>query len=548
MFFQNRVEVRKENKYFIRAYSTNEDAGNSYDAVYTAILMQNGAKTDDQWGKDYRKYWTTNDLFTRAHALPGFPPYQAPYDTAQANSVLAQYNDTVVAWHNGAEAYANTASLNYKDFYESGTYRFDSLLESVTSRKTFKEGGSGFYDKSALYHMQGEYKFTPSFAEIITGASYRLYKPDSRGTIFSDTSGERITDYEYGIYAGITKTISVNKKYQNNFSGIVKSEVTDSDQVIFNFTIRMDKNKNFDYLFSPALSAVYTYKHNHTFRVSFSSAIRNPTLADQYLYYNVGRAILLGNISGYQDLITVESFRAYLNTPLLDKSKLVYFDVDPVKPEKVQTIEVGYRATVLKNVYVDANYYFSYYHDFIGYRIGLDVAFDAQNQNYFNSLQAYRIASNSKDMVISQGGSIGINYYFYKHYALIANYSYNKLDRRGSADPLIPAFNTPENKYNIGVNARDVAFRFFGMQVNSIGFNVNYKWIQGFLFEGSPQFTGKVDSYGLVDAQVNYFAKRIKSTFKLGASNVLNDKIYQVYGGPEVGRLAYFGINVNLTQ
>ena len=33
-----------------------------------------------------------------------------------------------------------------------------------------------------------------------------------------------------------------------------------------------------------------------------------------------------------------------------------------------------------------------------------------------------------------------------------------------------------------------------------LGAGVNYKWVEGFLFEGSPQFTGSIPSYGLVDA------------------------------------------------
>ena len=32
---------------------------------------------------------------------------------------------------------------------------------------------------------------------------------------------------------------------------------------------------------------------------------------------------------------------------------------------------------------------------------------------------------------------------------------------------------------------------------------MNYKWIEGFIFEGSPQFTGYVPTYGLLDIQVN---------------------------------------------
>ena len=32
-FYQHRVELRKKNKWFIRAYRTSEDAGNSYDPM-----------------------------------------------------------------------------------------------------------------------------------------------------------------------------------------------------------------------------------------------------------------------------------------------------------------------------------------------------------------------------------------------------------------------------------------------------------------------------------------------------------------------------------
>jgi outer membrane receptor protein involved in Fe transport len=94
----------------------------------------------------------------------------------------------------------------------------------------------------------------------------------------------------------------------------------------------------------------------------------------------------------------------------------------------------------------------------------------------------------------------------------------------------------------VGVNGRD--FVLFGARY--FGFGVNYKWIQGFEFEGSPQFTGFIDSYSLVDVQFNYRLPKINLTFKLGASNVLNNKVYQVYGGPLIGRLAYLSISYDL--
>ena len=77
---------------------------------------------------------------------------------------------------------------------------------------------------------------------------------------------------------------------------------------------------------------------------------------------------------------------------------------------------------------------------------------------------------------------------------------------------------------------------------HGFGFNVNYKWIEGFLFEGSPQFTGEIPTYDLLDVQVNWRFEKLNTTLKIGASNVLNKKQFQTYGGPRIGRLAYISI------
>ena len=75
----------------------------------------------------------------------------------------------------------------------------------------------------------------------------------------------------------------------------------------------------------------------------------------------------------------------------------------------------------------------------------------------------------------------------------------------------------------------------------------NYKWQQGFVFEGSPQFTGEIPSYGLVDMQINreFDIKNSSLNVKIGASNILNNKVYQAYGGPTIGRLSYISLTFN---
>jgi len=153
----------------------------------------------------------------------------------------------------------------------------------------------------------------------------------------------------------------------------------------------------------------------------------------------------------------------------------------------------------------------------------------------------YRVAANATETVNTQGVSLGLNYYFYKSFALTTNYTWNKLTSDND-DPIIPAYNTPEHKINIGVNARDLSTDFGFFRLKNWGFGVNYKWVDGFIFEGSPQFTGTVPSYYMLDAAATINFKKINTAVKVGASNLTDNKVYTVYGGPLIGRMAYFSI------
>jgi outer membrane receptor for ferrienterochelin and colicin len=278
-------------------------------------------------------------------------------------------------------------------------------------------------------------------------------------------------------------------------------------------------------------------------RGSFSSALRNPTLTDQYLSLNVGPAILSGNLNGVNSLITLASFNAYRNT--LDTSRLDFFNIDPIRPEQVKTMELGYRGSFFDNmVYIDLGAYYSVYKHFIGYNIGLEATFDSTT-NLPDELQVYRYSANSKNTVITQGLNVGVNYYFHDKHSFAANYSYNAIARSDEDDPIIPAFNTPKHKYNLSVTGNKL---FESNEGNWWGYSVNYKWIQGYLFEGSPQFTGFINTYDMVDVQLNYSLIESNMFFKIGASNVLNNKQVQVYGGPSIGRMAYLSIQYSFNH
>ena len=536
LFFQNRLELRKRDKYFFRVYSTNEDAGDSYDPYFTSLLLQQKSKTTGTWGSDYTRYWEQRispkifgsgypqlEIELDKDGNPIFNPngsLKSKFDRAKAATWFQNNQANLFQWHQDARNYADTFQTKFP-FFVPGTQRFQDefnrIISTKSSKREIETGGTGFYDKSALYHAHGEYHFQPKgLNDWTVGANTRLYTPISQGTIFIDTGSRKITNFEYGIYTGIEKKFSDNK-------------------FKFNATIRMDKNQNFKYLFSPAASLVWKPDANNFVRLSFSSAIRNPTLNDQYLNLNVGRAILTGNISGVGNLIGVDDFITYIDSSFNPKFKK-FFSIDAIRPEKVKSFELGYRTTLWDNTFIDMSYYFSFYRDFIGFQVGVRSEFDATSGIPFN-IQAYRVASNAASQVTTQGYSVGISHYFAKFYQISGNYSWNVLNTK-TDDPIIPAFNTPEHKFNLSLSGRSIELG----KIKNVGFNINYKWIQGFVFEGSPQFTGAIPTYALLDFQVNYTLPKASTTLKVGASNILNKKQFQTYGGPRIGRMAYVSL------
>jgi iron complex outermembrane recepter protein len=529
-FFQNRLEIRKEGKYFIRAYATNENAGNSYDAYSAGVNLQNYAKSDADWAKDYAEYWNKY-IYDRMNKLrqsefpSGSQPPGVKYGDYANQYMYDHYYDSLVLWHTMIRDSTNARSLNLQKGvprFEPGTERFDSAFNAIRSTSN-QRGGSKFIDRSALYHIAGEYKFKLATIDFTTGGNYRMYKPHSEGTIFLDSTTQ-IRNHEFGGYFGMERKFGEHLKAS--------------------FTNRIDKNVNFNLLWSPAATAVYSIGKN-VFRMSVSSAIRNPTLTDQYYYLNVGRATLIGNLSGFDSLVTVSSYVDALNN---GKSKLDYFNVDKVKPERVQTIEFGYRGSTFSDkLYYDLSYYYSRYEDFLGYKIGVQVDWPT-GAVFPNGYTVYRVTTNSKNIVYTQGFTVGLNYFWKKYLGFVANYSWNKIDKKGTNDPVIPAYNTPEHKYNLGINGRDIDTKFGDFTIRHWGYSINYKYQTGFNYEGSPQFTGYVKAYGLVDIQVNKKVPAWYCIFKVGASNALNNKVYQVYGGPQVGRLAYVSVLFELDK
>lgn len=616
-FFQNRFELRQKDKFFIRYYTTMEDAGQTYDAVATAQALLDKSLSNIDWADEYSNYWR-KEIYPQILNLPGWVNVDSidilspgVYEEWQDDmlAILEENSDLLNEFHQSAQDSVNQiVGPQGNSMLLPGTPEFEQAFNEITSQTRYDKegnlvGGTKFYDKSKLHHLHAEYKFDIGDNKFTVGANARMYLPDSDGSIFEDgyrtlyqenylfdEEGLPIIDNDtlitweltsQGIVFDTTITsthqfeidtiiedIKIRNKEFGVYAGIDRAFFSETVKV--SATLRMDKNENFDYLFSPAASVVYTPSEKDVVRVSLSSAVRNPTLTDQYLNYDVGQAILLGNLNGFgydQYFVNIDSLEQYFIGALRNPDALLggFMQVDAIRPEKVKTIELGYRTTLFEKLYLDASLYFSEYEDFIGYQTGASFKFgstmvateqdvidgwatsvgdtiDNYNDMLLPSIQGYRVAANAKDKVTTQGFSIGLNYFLNQNITLNGNYSWNQLNKKGTDDPIIPAYNTPEHKFNLGMSSRDLSF----LNTYHWGFSVNYKWVEGYTFEGSPQFTGLIPNYSQLDAQINKEIPEIKSTLKIGVSNLLNDITYQVYGGPRVGRMLHGSLLIDL--
>jgi outer membrane cobalamin receptor len=508
---QYRFELRSD-RWFVRAYQTQDFGANSYDLPFTGAFMQTAVDPRSTSGQSYAQRY--------------FGAYAQAY-----NVFLAQNAGNVT----GAQAAAQAAAAPFQ--LAAGTPEFEALREQVRSNPTLGVG-SRINPSSFLTDFSGQYEFRPAFANIVVGGAYRQFRLGSDGHLFADLNGERLRNEEYGGYGQVAKTLL-------------------QDKLKLTVAARLDGSQNFKAVFSPRASAVYSVgaQQQHNFRISYNQAYRSPTQQGQYLYLDLGRALLLGNISngfqGYSTAVAAQLGRILTSAnpaAALDAYAVSY---DRLKPERVSTLEGGYKGLLFEKLGIDVNYYYSQYNDFIGSvrllgnrdgsrptvaQIGAEARKPQPFQDRAGDTRVIQAQANAAQQVRTMGGLVALTYAVAPALNLTGNYSLNVLDTSNLPENFQTYYNTPKHKYNLGVA---------GEAYKGLNYSVNYRWAQGHLFE-SPFAAGLLESYSTFDAQVGYALPKLNSAVQLGASNLFNDRNIQLYGGPQVGRLLWAGLTFDV--
>ena len=497
----HKVELKGSN-FFVRGYLTATHDGDSYNlSALGAYMNETYAPTQATWAPDY------------LNAYNGYAPGVAAGD------------------HAAARAYAD------RNRPLPGTQAFKDLTEKVR-KQIFQANppGASFVDQSRLWHGQFNYDATSilKVVELQVGGNFRRYDLFSDATVFNedpdgDTKAERIVIDEYGAFVQAAKAFGPIK-----FTG----------------SIRYDKNENFDGQVTPRLGAVYTLNDNHFFRASFQTGFRNPDTQASFIYFPSSSGTLLGSTEanaarygihngGAWTQSSYNAFRAAGGT--LDPttgnvltgnaSLLETADIPYVQPEQLTTYEVGYKGQFNK-LFVDLNGYYNIYNDFIGGQIVASKTSTTQKGVQVNAGSLYSLYANIDEEVTSYGIGLGFSYDLFRGFTLGGNYNYAEVNEN-SNDENRASFNTPNHKFNISVSNRKLT--------ENLGFSVNYRWQDTFLWESSYG-VWNVPDFGVLDAQVSYKVSSIKSTVKLGGNNILGGDYRTNLGSPFVGQIYYISI------
>jgi outer membrane receptor protein involved in Fe transport len=490
-FKMGQYKIEFNNRYWnLRAYTTQENAGESYNTTVATRLFNESWKPSAVAGGWYQQY----SLAYLGARLTG-----------------------------ATDADAHTLARSQADIGRpvAGSAQFVKAYDSIR-KKPIKTGGALLLDKSDLYSLEGNYNLTHltgKWVDMLIGGSYKQYVLNSEGTLFADSTG-RIKISEYGAY------MQLSRKIMNRLHLTVSG--------------RYDKNENFKGRVTPRATALIKIKENNNFRISYQTAYRFPSNQQQFINLAVGSNVrLIGGNPGFRELFNFAGKPIY-DFDALRAGNIVAYTPQDLKPESLSSFEAGFKGLMMQGkLLLDVYGYYGTYKDFLGRKVTVQkigtgaIALSDTSAGY-----RYSIPVNSTDKVKSYGFGLSLDYRLPLNFTIGGNIASDIL--KDVPSNFVAYFNSP--KYKANVNFGNSGFG----PGKRLGFNVAYRYQGGFLYQGDFA-TGNLPVVQTLDAQVSLkLPKAKKSIIKLGATNLLNQYYYNAVGNSQIGGLYYLSFGYNI--
>ena len=554
---QNHQLELKGSNFTIKAYTSIENSGDSYNVKPLADNL---------------------DLYSGGSGSAWAAKYKTALTTYATNNGGALTSSNLAAANAFARLQADASRV------VPGTQRFNTVRDSIISINNWDikssaipnaplTGGAALIQKSNLYHVEGQFDLTKQVKifNLLVGADARVYEliPDGNNFVdFTRSIADRNTPLADGSFGSNT--------YYKKFGGFAQlTKTLFNDHLKLWGSLRADYNPAFSAKLTPRLAAVYTVNEKHNFRFTYQQGYRFPALFEALSYVNNGRVKRVGILPvineglGYRENSYTQSSVADFNAvvksagnsdsaALANRSLLKLASLPDGRPEGIISFEIGYKSVLFDNkVFIDVDAYANVYDGFLGQiqvfvpkgeTAGSNAAViamidrnrDATLPSGANAAckgqERYRVYTNAKNKYSTYGSSLGLTYNFYKTFTISGNVNYNKIKGITIPDLFVTGFNTPDWTTNLSFGNRAIS--------RNVGFNIVWKWQNSFLWE-SPLVTGAIAAINNLDAQFTFRVPKVKSTIKLGGTNIFNNRNIQYAGGPTIGALYYIAITVD---
>jgi iron complex outermembrane receptor protein len=444
-------------------------------------------------------------------------------------------------------------------------------------------------ERSDVFHVEGQqnWNFMADRGRIVYGASYRNSQVNTSGTLMDPANDDRSDDY---------------------YSGYGQVEYKLIPQLRIVGAGRVDDGTLFKTQFSPKGALVFSPNEKHSFRFSVNRAFQTPNYSEFFLRVPVaqpstGPATVEGGIQQYYQAVQGSqgafppgafnglTFHTDLPWNFSGQTQALALGNADLEVEKVLGWELGYKGSLSDKVYVSADFYINDLENFVtdllpgvnpsyptfqltdgGINVPADLAaMDARLASFGlppnhplrapipalqagyaavldgttiqgapglatlpNGSRAIVLSYTNSGKVTERGVEIGVGYQFTPEFrgdVSFTGFDFEVKSQR-AGDQLLP--NTPSKKANLAVS-------YAGEQGIDVDLSVRlvdgYQWAAGI-------FQGYVPAREFVNLSAGY---RINNNLRIHgtATNLLDQKRFQLYGGSVIGRRVLGGLTAN---
>ncbi len=444
--------------------------------------------------------------------------------------------------------------------------------------------GANLFETSSRYHLEAQFnrRFFKGRGRIIAGGSARMQLLDTRASLLAAEQDDR-TDHFYATFGQVEYSISERIK-----------TVLGS---------RLDGGNLYKTQLSPKAAIVFTPGRAHSIRATVNRAFQPPSPAEHFLHVAAGAptpspAGFERGIESYFAAVTnalvaagAGAQVAALNLPadvpfsFAVLTPVLALGNKNLKPQTVTGYELGYRGELPRNGYFTADFYLNQKRDFVtallpGVNASYPKLFTAAGVDLLKNLDditalvnslsipaanksallasqpalrggynalvnlATTLPDGSRALVLSyanagqveeRGVELGAGIQLTDHFRIDASYNRFAFEIKRATIPgdrLIP--NTPANKGSVSFAYTGYGRLDFG---GSIRIVEGFHWLAGV-------FDGYVPAAQTVNANAGYqLGNNLR--FQVVATNLFDQKRFEMYGGSVNGRRVLAGVTAN---